>query len=90
MNGRFERVLAIASALSGALLIAGLGAHFSPQPRSWSETLLFAGLGLLVATPVARVVAAAVAFVAARRWLDAAVACGVLFVLAAGAWFALR
>jgi hypothetical protein len=36
------------------------------------------------------VVAAAVAFVAARRWLDAAVACGVLFVLAAGAWFALR
>jgi uncharacterized membrane protein len=90
MSRFFERVLSFASVLSGVLLVAGLGAHFSLQTRSWSDVFLFAGLGLLVATPVARVMSAAVAFVAARRWLDAAVACCVLLVLAAGAWFALR
>jgi uncharacterized membrane protein len=89
LNDHFERALAVASASSTALLIAGLGAYFSAAGRSWADVLLYTGLGLLVATPFARVVAAAAAFLAARRWLDAGVACGVLLVLAAGAWLAL-
>lgn len=93
MTDRFERLvgrtLAIGVTLSTALLCAGL-AWSLMAPGHMGDVLLDAGLLLLMATPVARVLLSCVEYIRQRDWFFAASSLGVLAVLAATVWIAVR
>ena len=77
-----ERILTAGLVASGVVLAAGL--------LLGAERALFAGLLLLILTPVARVVAVALGFAYARDWVFAAISLAILAVLAAGTAVGLR
>jgi uncharacterized membrane protein len=87
LDARLGRVLGVGVVASTSLLAVGLViAFFRPGPvSSW---LLQAGLVLLMATPVARVVVSAVEFARLREWFFAGACLGVLAVLAMTVWVA--
>ncbi len=79
-----ERVLRVATWLAAGTLAAGLVLWLAGVMRA--ETLMHAGLWLLIATPVTRALAAFVEYVGRRDWTFAAltavvVACLVLPIL---------
>jgi uncharacterized membrane protein len=76
--------------LSTAILSAGLGLWFLWGPTILSRRLLHTGLLALMATPMLRVVVSLVEYVRIRDWFFAAMTFGVLLVLAATAFVALR
>lgn len=83
--GRMERllgrVLRSGLALSVAVLAVGLGLELSHVAPAVSDRILRAGLVVLMATPVARVSAAAMEYAVERDWTFLAVTLGVLGVL---------
>ncbi len=78
-----EGVLTAGLALSGLLLLAGLLAGNR-------RTLLWAGVLVLLLTPVARVVVVTVAFLQQRDWTFALVSLWILGVLASSFYVAWR
>lgn len=85
---RLGRVLGIGSVISTTLLAAGLLAFFLAPSLPVTGWLLNAGLLLLMATPVARVIVATLGYFLNRDWLFAVLAFLVLAVLTAGVWIA--
>ncbi|HEY7512199.1 MAG TPA: DUF1634 domain-containing protein [Vicinamibacteria bacterium] len=83
MNGAFARLNRWLEAILSAGLVASAGVLLGGLALG-SERTLHAGLVLLVATPVARVLAVTAGFAHARDWLFAALSFGVLAVLAIG------
>lgn len=91
MTSPFERImgrlLGVGVTISTALLGAGLLMTLT-APGEASAELLKAGLLVLMATPVTRVVLACAEFTRTRDWLFAAASLGVLAVLATTVWVA--
>ena len=75
-----ERALRIATWIAAALLLCGLLLWMAGAPGG--EPMMHAGLLLLIATPIVRVVLALVDFLAARDWTFAALTAVVLACLA--------
>lgn len=90
LEHRLGRVLRAGGVVSTALLAAGLLAFFVAPTVSVTSWLLNAGLVLLMATPVARVMVATLGYLASRNWLFAALAFMVLCVLIVGVVIAVR
>ena len=74
-----ERVLRVATWLAAATLAAGLVLWLAGFARA--ETLMHAGLWLLIATPVTRALMAFVEYVGKRDWTFAALTAVVLACL---------
>lgn len=83
------RTLGIGVFISTALLAVGLLLSLV-MPGPWADRLLDAGLVLLMATPMARVLMSCVEYVRERDWFFAVNAFGVLVVLAVTVWTAWR
>jgi uncharacterized membrane protein len=77
------RLLGAGVSVSAACLLAGLGAWLAAAPPWLGDALLRAGLLVLMATPVARVIVSVVEAVRARDWFLLVTAGTVLLVLAA-------
>ncbi len=92
MTSHFERLmgrlLGVGVTVSTLLLASGLVLTFAGRAEA-SDRLLHAGLIVLMATPVTRVVLACAEFTRSRDWLFAAASLGVLGVLAMTAWIAM-
>jgi len=84
------RVLLTGAVASAVLLAAGLAWKFAAPASPVSDLLLSAGLIVLMATPVARVVVSVVEFAMARDWLFTAITSAVLVVLLGSLLYALR
>lgn len=84
LEQRLGRVLGAGGAISTVLLAVGLVSFFIRPVHPATDQLLHAGLVLLMATPVARVVAAALGYLRHRDWFFATLALMVLCVLVAG------
>jgi uncharacterized membrane protein len=89
-----ERLIAVILRAGVALSSCGLGAGLlltlTGTAPATAAILLTAGILVLFATPVARVVASLVAYVAARDWTFALLTAVVLLELAAGVAAALH
>lgn len=85
--GRVLRIGVVASSicLAGGLLLTLFGPGGGPQPQ-----LLTAGLVLLLATPVMRVVVSAATYVLRRDWIFATLTLVVLLELIASVFAAFR
>lgn len=83
-----HRLLRAGVLASSALMGAGL--LLSAFGWGGGQAMMRAGIGLLIATPVARVAWLAVAFGAARDWAFCAVSAGVLALLGLGALLGAR
>lgn len=83
------RTLGLGVGLSTLLLGLGLGLSLA-QAGHAADVLMHAGLIVLMATPVARVLISCVEFIRQRDWFFAANAFGVLVVLAVTVWSATR
>jgi len=81
------KVLRIGSIFAGAMLAVGIVAMLATGGTTWSVWLITAGLITLLATPVMRVLVAAIVFVHERDWLYALFCLVVLCALAAGVKF---
>jgi uncharacterized membrane protein len=68
---------------SSVILIAGLILSFTPAPAFVGAGLLRAGLVVLLATPIARVVASALSYFLSRDWLFVGLTSVVLLELGA-------
>ena len=90
---RLERllghVLLAGVVVSTALLVAGLGLSIG-RPSAPGAVLLHAGLLVLMATPVVRVIVACIEYFRERDWLFAIASLAVLGVLAVTLTVALR
>lgn len=84
-TGRLERVLGLVlrtgALASTALLAAGLALALVSPPSTLGRTLMSAGLVILIATPVARVVASVIGYAAERDWVFLALTGTVLGIL---------
>lgn len=84
--GRFEkllgRVLQVGSIASTALLTVGLALSLVAPDADATSTFLDAGLVVLMATPVARVIVSVVEYANERDWTFVALTATVLLVLA--------
>lgn len=91
--GRLERmlgwVLRAGSILSTALLAVGLGLAFV-NLGAGADVYLNAGLVVLMATPVARVIVSVVEYAGERDWTFVALTSTVLLVLAGSLLVAIR
>ena len=85
---KVHRLLRAGVLASSALM--GIGLLLSAWGSGLGERVMLAGIGLLIATPVARVAWMTVAFGAARDWTFCAVSAGVLALLALGGMFGAR
>lgn len=97
MNEREERlelmlgsVLRIGVILSTICLAAGLAASLVPGGAAFGAALLRAGLVLLIGTPIARVAASNIVYVATRDWVFAILTSLVLLELGAAVVAAIR
>jgi uncharacterized membrane protein len=85
-----ERVLVFSGHLSTALMICGLGA-LSWRPHGfWSTAPVYAGLLILMLTPVTRVVIACAGYLREGDRVSAALTASILLLLAVSAYLALR
>jgi uncharacterized membrane protein len=75
------RVLGAGSAISTILLGAGLAMRLVAPSVEGGTMLMRAGLVILLATPIARVLATTVAYLRARDWRAATMTGAVLLVL---------
>lgn len=84
-SGRLERLLAtvlrLGALTSTALLAAGLALQLAGIDATLSATLTRAGLIVLMATPVARVVVSVGDYALQRDWLFLALTASVLLIL---------
>jgi uncharacterized membrane protein len=68
MEERIGRLLSVGTIVSSGLLAIGLVLWIGGAPQVLSSSLLKAGLVVLIATPIGRVVASAVGFTLQRDW----------------------
>ena len=68
MEGRLGLLLSVGTWVSSALLAVGLGLWLVADPGPLAAMTLNAGLVVLIATPVSRVVASTVGFAVRRDW----------------------
>lgn len=85
-----DRLLVLGGYLSTALMIYGLGALAWSPHAYWSTAPVYAGLLILMLTPVTRVVVACARYLRAGDRLSAALTAGILVVIAISAWTAAR
>lgn len=90
LEERLGRILGAGGAIATVLLAAGLVVFFIAPAHAATAWLLHGGLILLMATPVARVVAAAAGYLQTRNWLFASLTLMVLSVLLAGVVIAMK
>jgi uncharacterized membrane protein len=92
--GRMEqllgRVLSVGLAVSVAVLAVGLALSLAGAAPAAADRILRVGLMILMATPVARVVAATLEYAVERDWAFLAITLLVLAVLCASLVAALR
>lgn len=74
-----HHVLLAGVCLSGALMALGLSSS-----AAWSSQALHAGIAVMIATPIVRVLLLAVGFAWERDWIFSAVSAGVFVMLLAG------
>jgi uncharacterized membrane protein len=84
------RVLLVGVVTATACLAAGLALSLVPAMSRPADMLLSAGLVVLLATPIARVAASVVVYIAERDWLFFALTCAVLAELAVAVAAAVR
>jgi uncharacterized membrane protein len=65
---RIGKLLTIGTATSSALLAVGLVLWIVKGPQGLASALLNAGLVVLIATPIGRVIASAIGFTLQRDW----------------------
>ena len=83
-----DRLFAITGHLSTALMAIGVVALWL-YPRSWwAAAVVYAGLVVLMLTPVTRVVVACIRYARADDRLSAVLTLGILGVLALSGWMA--
>jgi uncharacterized membrane protein len=85
-----ERVLVLSGYLSIALMICGLGALAWSPHAYWSTAPVYAGLLILMLTPVTRVIIACLRYLRDGDHVAAALTAGILAVIAVSAWTASR
>jgi len=85
-----DRLLVSSGYLSTALMIYGLGALAWSPHAYWSTAPVYAGLLILMLTPVARVLIACVRYLRDGDRLSAWLTGGILVVIALSAWTASR
>jgi len=85
-----DRLLVSSGYLSTALMIYGLGALAWSPHAYWSTAPVYAGLLILMLTPVARVLIACVRYLRDGDRLSASLTAGILVVIALSAWTASR
>lgn len=68
MEERIGRLLSVGTAVSSGLLAVGLLLSIAGGPPAIASSLLTAGLVVLIATPIGRVIASAVGFTLQRDW----------------------
>jgi uncharacterized membrane protein len=85
-----ERGLVFSGYLSTALMIYGLGALAWSPHAYWSTAPVYAGLLILMLTPVTRVVLACAHYLREGDRTSAALTAGILVVIAVSAWTASR
>ena len=85
-----DRLLVSSGYLSTALMVYGLGALAWSPHAYWSSAPVYAGLLILMLTPVARVLIACVRYLRDGDRLSAALTGGILVVIALSAWTASR
>jgi uncharacterized membrane protein len=68
MEERIGRLLSVGTAISSGLLAVGLVLSIAGGPPALAASLLTAGLVVLIATPIGRVIASAVGFTLQRDW----------------------
>ena len=81
LEARLGRVLGIGSALSTWCLALGLAALLMLPVNQPGVVLVNAGLVMVMATPVARVIVATIGFIQSREWRFVAMTVTVLVVL---------
>lgn len=81
LERQIGRLLRFGAFAATAVLAAGLVGHIAFPASAAPDPILRAGLILLMATPVARVVASVIDYVHQRDWLFAALTAAVLVVL---------
>ena len=85
-SGRFEKllghVLQVGSIASTALLTFGLALSLAAPRAGATSTILDAGLVVLMATPVARVIVSVIQYANERDWTFVTLTATVLLVLA--------
>ncbi len=84
------RILGVGAVTSTSLLAAGLVLQLVHVRPDVADTLTHAGLIILIATPVARVVASVVDFVMSRDWIFTALTGLVLVILLGSLLVAIR
>jgi uncharacterized membrane protein len=85
-----RRLLGIGVLLSSTTLAAGLVATFIAGPSAFATLLLWTGVLLLIATPVARVAVSSVGYAVRRDWMFVILTLIVLAELVASIVAALR
>jgi len=85
-----DRALVLGGHLSTALMIYGIGALVWSPHAYWSTAPVYAGLLILMLTPVTRVIVACVRYVREGDRKSAALTAGILVVIALSAWTASR
>ena len=68
MEERIGKLLSVGTAVSSALLAIGLVLSIAGGPPALASSLLTAGLLVLIATPIGRVIASAIGFTLQRDW----------------------
>jgi uncharacterized membrane protein len=76
-------VLLVGVVTATACLVAGLALSLMPAMSHPADAMLSAGLVVLLGTPIARVAASVIVYVAERDWLFVALTCTVLAELGA-------
>jgi uncharacterized membrane protein len=84
------RVLRAGALLSTSVLVVGLVLRVALPASGVPDTILRAGLIILIATPVARVVASVIDYTLQRDWLFAALTLAVLVVLLGSLLYGIR
>ena len=85
-----ERALALSGHLSTALMLYGLVALAWSPHAYWSTAPVYAGLLILMLTPVTRVIIACGRYLREGDRMSAALTAGILAVIAISAWTASR
>lgn len=85
-----ERLFAITGYLCTALMVYGLGALWWAPDAPWATVPVYAGLVVLMLTPVTRVAIACGRYLRAGDRLSAALTFAILLIIALSAWAAAR
>ena len=85
-----ERAFVLSGYLSTALMVYGLAALAWSPHAYWSTVPVYAGLLILMLTPVTRVVIACARYIREGDRMSAGLTAGILVVIALSAWTASR